>query len=70
MNDIDAYKVKCSYGGIEIYISLRSIKNNDNVCSHCPLRDKCEYRNKPDRLHFYEDLRRLNMPKLPIEVIV
>ncbi len=69
MIHVSAYRVRCyRYGEpVQFYISLRSIKNNDNICSHCPVRHKCNMR-IDERVHFYEDIRANIDRKLPIGV--
>lgn len=29
---------------VKFEISMRSLKNNENICSHCPVRNKCSRR--------------------------
>lgn len=33
--------VHCHRGDVTFTISMRSLKNNENVCSHCPKRYTC-----------------------------
>ena len=68
----DAYIVECRYGKIKVYIPIRSVKNNDSPCNHCPLRHTCEFRRKVQRsvrLHFFDDLRTHGM-ETPIEKVI
>ena len=43
-------KVHCNKGNVDFELHWRSMKNNENLCSHCPMRFTCKrenYRIKP-----------------------
>ena len=67
-----AYLVTCngkdSLGTVVFAISLRSIKPNDSVCAHCPVRRKCRYANNKHRLHLFASLQNDPSLKLPIPI--
>ncbi len=67
-----AYLVTCKGGGsigkITFAISLRSIKNNDSVCAHCPAHKRCGYARNKHRLHIFATLQNDPSIKLPIPI--
>lgn len=67
-----AYLITCNLSGKvrKFYIPIRSIKNDDKVCRHCPHRKECPRKNDDaTRIRFYDDLRKNNM-KTPIIKII
>ncbi len=67
--EVLAYIIDCDIGKVRFGISIKGIKNNENPCSHCPLKNKCPKYGKVEHLHFYEDLRVHNL-QTPIHKVV
>ena len=70
---IDGYKVECTDARgkdkVEFYIGLKSMKNTENMCAHCPERYRCTSKSKgKTRLRFYDFLQRNIKRELPIQI--
>jgi len=58
--------VSCQFYKEKFHIPLKSLKNNENICAHCPIRKECKHRDNA-RLHpFASDIVH---KKLPVVIV-
>lgn len=71
-----AYRVVCyknapAKDGVVVEISLKSLKNRENICARCKERRRCNsYMKGKYRVKFYDALRANIKRELPIEVSI
>lgn len=64
----EAIRVHCKIGKVDFSIGWKSVKNNENLCSRCPVRKSCKNRQNYHVRIF--DILRSNMNIHTYEVVI